>query len=146
MNHLSKTKLILYLAAIFVAGGVTGATVAVKAAKQIMTEAPRTGPFEARYLKERFQSKLALTPEQAKVIEPILEKMSDELKAVRAESTKRIGAIMKSSYEQIGKELTPEQRAKLEQMKKDRTESSHRKFRPPPPDWPRKSNSPPQNL
>ena len=52
MNHLSKTKLILYLAAIFVAGGVTGATVAVKAAKQIMTEAPRTGPFEARYLKE----------------------------------------------------------------------------------------------
>jgi len=43
MNRLSKTKLICYLAAIFVAGGVTGATVAVKATKQMMAETPRPG-------------------------------------------------------------------------------------------------------
>jgi len=52
---------------------------------------------------------------------------------------------MKTSYEQIGKELTSEQRAKLEEMKKDRPENSHRKFK----SWPdssRKSNSPPQSL
>ena len=117
MSDLSKTKLISYLAAIFVAGGITGATVAARATKQIMTESPRTGPMEARYLKERFQSKLSLTPEQCKVIDPILEKMSEDLKASRSECMKKIGAIMKSSYDQIGKELTPEQRVKLEEMK-----------------------------
>jgi len=106
MNGLSKTKLFMYLAAIFIAGGVTGATVAVKASKQ-MAEAPRFGHLEAHYLKEHFQSKLSLTPEQAQVIEPILDKMSEDLKSVRAETTKRITAIVKTSYDQIGKELTP---------------------------------------
>jgi len=131
MNGLSKTKLFMYLAAIFIAGGVTGATVAVKASKQ-MAEAPRFGHLEAHYLKEHFQSKLSLTPEQAQVIEPILDKMSEDLKSVRAETTKRITAIVKTSYDQIGKELTPEQRVKLEEMKKDRQENNHRRFKHPP--------------
>jgi len=142
MNRLSKTKLICYLAAIFVAGGVTGATVAMKATKQ-MAQAPPPGRIEARYLKERFQSKLNLTAEQAKVLEPILEKVSDDLKAIRSDSTKRIGGIMKNAYEQISKELTADQRVKLEQMKKDRPENNHRRFKPEPS---HKSNSPPQNL
>ena len=142
MNGLSKTKLFMYLAAIFIAGGVTGATVAVKASKQ-MAEAPRFGHLEAHYLKERFQSKLSLTPEQAQVIEPILEKVSDDLKGIRTDCTKRIGGIMKNAYEQIGKELTADQRVKLEQMKKDRPENNHRRFKPEPP---HKSNSPPQSL
>ena len=43
MNLPSKPKLIFYLAAIFLVGGVTGATVAVKATKQIMAEPPKTG-------------------------------------------------------------------------------------------------------
>jgi len=131
MNSLSKTKFVLYLAAIFLAGGVTGATVAVKATRQI-SEAPPSGHFDARYLKQRFQSKLSLTPEQAKTIEPILDKMSDELKSVRADTTKRIGAIVKNSYEQIGKQLTPEQRLKLDAMKKERSENNHRRFKPSP--------------
>ena len=117
---------------------------AVKATKQ-MAEAPRTTHMEARYLKDRFRSKLGLTADQAKVVDPILDKMSLDLKAVRSETTRRISAIVKSSYEQIGKELTPEQRAKLEEMKKERSESGHRKFKSPP-DSLRKSNSPPQDL
>src|SRR6185369_14561846 len=145
MNRLSKSKLICYLAAIFIAGGVTGATVAVKATKQMMTEAPRPGRIEARYLKERFQSKLSLTPEQAKVVEPILEKVSEDLKSIRSDCTKRIGGIRKNAYEQIGKELTPEQRVKLEQMKKDRPENGHRRSKSLS-DGSHKSNSPPQNL
>ena len=130
MNQISKTKLVLYLVAIFVAGGVTGATVAVTASKQIIAETPRPGHLEAHWLKERFHSKLALTEDQAKVVDPILEKMSEELKSLRAESTKRIGALMKSSYDQIARDLTPEQRVKLEQMKKDRAENSHRRRAP----------------
>jgi Spy/CpxP family protein refolding chaperone len=148
MNGLSKTNLILYLAAIFVAGGVTGATVALKASKQMMAEAPPPGRLDARYLKERFQSKLKLTPEQSTVIEPILEKMSEDLKSIRQDTTKRISATMKASYDQIGKSLTPEQRQKLDEMRKDHREDR----REPPhkrkwwPDSPRKSNSPPQDF
>jgi len=149
MNRLSKTKLILYLAAIFVAGGVTGAMVALKADKQATTEAPRVARLETRYLRDRFQSKLNLTPEQSQVIEPILEKMSDDLKSVRQDCSKRIAAVMKASYDQIAKKLTPEQRKKLEEMQKehrdDHREPPHRRSKP----WwdgPRKSNSAPQDF
>ena len=148
MNSLSKTKLILYLVAIFVAGGVTGAVVALKADKQMMTEAPRPARLETRYLRDRFQSKLGLTPEQSHVIEPILEKMSEDLKSIRQDATKRISAIMKTSYDQISKQLTPEQRQKLDEMQKDHRED-HREpphRRKPWLDSPRKSNSPPQNF
>ena len=126
MNLPSKPKLIFYLAAIFLAGGVTGATVAVKATKQIMAEPPKTGHIEAQYLKERFQAKLDLTPEQAKLIDPLLDKMSDELKAIHGECGKRISAVVKNSYDQIARELTPAQRLKLEQMRKSRPEKSRR--------------------
>ena len=146
MSGVSKTKLILYLAAIFIAGGVTGAAIALKTSRQMTAEIPRPGRLDTRYLKERFQTKLALTPEQAKIIEPILERMSEDLKSVRQDTTKRISGIMKNSYEQIGKELTPEQRIKLDEMQKDRHEERreppHRRWKP----WSdsRKSNSPPQ--
>ena len=144
MNNLTKTKLISYLAAIFLAGGVTGATVAVTAAKQLAAKPPRIGHIETRYLKERFQSKLGLTPEQTKSIEPILENMSEQLKSIRAETSKRIAAVMKNSCDQIGKDLTPEQRHKLEEMKKDRLENDHRKFKSPG-EWPLKSSEFHQN-
>ncbi len=112
------------------------------------TEAPRPARLETRYLKERFQSKLGLTPEQSKVIEPILEKMSDDLKSVRQDTSKRISALMKTSYDQIARQLTPEQRKKLDEMQKDR----HEDRREPPhkrrpwPDSFRKSNAPPQDF
>ena len=143
MNHLSKAKFISYLVAIFLAGGVTGATVAVSVTRQMVAEPPHSGRMDARYLKERFRSKLDLSPEQAEIVEPILEKTSEELKSIRAETSKRIGLVMKNSYELIGKELTSEQRIKLEEMKKDRLENNHRKFKSSP-DSVRKSNSPPQ--
>lgn len=145
MNGISKAKLILYLAIIFAAGGVTGAMFAARATKQMMAaEAPRPGRLESRYLKERFQSKLKLTPEQSKVIDPILEKMSDELKNVRQDCTKRISTIMKSSYDQIGKQLTAEQRRKLDEMQKDHREPPHKR----PRSWGepfRKPSAPAQN-
>lgn len=148
MNGLSKTKLILYLAAIFLAGGVTGVTVALRVSRQTLAEGPRPTRLDARYLKERFQSRLALTPGQAKVIEPILEKMSEDLKSVRQDAIKRISAIMKSSYDQIDKELTPEQRQKLEEMQRDHRpehhEGPHKRFKPGSDSF-RRSNSPPQN-
>jgi len=148
MTGLSKTKLIFYLAAIFVAGGITGAAIALKTSKQMLTEPPRPVRLETRYLRERFQAKLALTPEQSKVIEPILEKMSEDLKSIRQDTTKRISAIMKTAYEQIGNELTPDQRKKLEEMQKDRhddrREPPHKKWQWKGPEPSRKSNSPPQ--
>ena len=146
MSSLSKAKFILYLVAIFVAGGVTGAIIAVRTEKQIMAEPPRPERFEPRleprYLKERFQTKLGLTPEQSTVIEPILEKMSQELKTTRMEATKRCSGILKTYYDQIARELTAEQRLKLDEMSKDRRENSHRRFHPSPESF-RKSNAPP---
>jgi len=70
--------------------------------KQMMAETPRPGRIEARYLKERFQSKLSLTAEQAMVIEPILEKVSDDLSRSLG-LHQRIGGIMKNAYDQIAR-------------------------------------------
>ncbi len=146
MNKLSKTQFVLYLVAIFVAGGVTGAAIALKTSKQMMAEAPAPSRIDARYLKQRYESKLNLTPEQSQVVEPILEKMSDDLKSIRQDTSKRISGMMKTSYDQMGKCLSSEQRAKLEEMRKDHREDRHEPQRKRKP-WfesVRKTNAPPQ--
>ena len=102
--------------------------------------------MEARDLKERFSAKLGLTPEQSRTIEPMLEKMSEDLKAVRIETTRHISSIVKNAYEQIGKGLTAEQRQKLEEMQKGHHENWHRHFNGFRSESQRRSNSPPDRL
>ena len=129
MKLLSKPKLTLYLLAIFVAGGVTGALISNKLRKPDYSVMP---PAEiAQRIHARLHSKLHLTPEQFQVIDPVIEKESHEIAAAhRAVSDNILGIISNAHAEFIGT-LTPEQKATLEKMDADRRERFH-KMMPPP--------------
>ena len=74
-NSLSKWTIGFYLAAIFGAGAVSGWVIAAKTAKQEMFSPPRPGEFAAR-MRERYESRLNLTPDQARKLGAIIDHCS----------------------------------------------------------------------
>jgi len=128
MNHLSRWRVGLYLAAIFVAGGVTGWTIAARATKERMYSSIRSDEF-ATQLRERVRSGLELSPAQAAKIEPIIERTCSEMKSIHRDTYKRISQIISNLNSQIGAELTPDQKTRFEQMERERQASTRRKFK-----------------
>src|ERR1041385_5233038 len=118
MNHLSKWRVGLYLAAIFIAGGVTGWTIAARTTKEKMYSSIRSDEFAA-HLRERVRSGLDLTPAQAAKIEPIIAKTCSEMKSIHRDTYKRISQFISNLNSQISAELTPDQKTRFEQMERE---------------------------
>lgn len=132
MNLLTKGKIILYLTAIFVAGGISGGVIAWKEAKQDMFKPPSSKKMCA-FFRERLQAELNLTPDQVRRLEPLLEKRVQEIEAVHSRTIEQIDELFRASNEEIvlALGLTPEQRLKLDEMEKKRAEFMRKKFKPP---------------
>ncbi|MEK7676259.1 MAG: hypothetical protein AAB676_10555 [Verrucomicrobiota bacterium] len=131
MNLLTKGKIISYLAAIFVAGGISGGVIAWKEAKQEMFKPPSSKKMCA-FFRERLQAELKLSPSQMQRLEPLLEKRVLEMEAIHSRTVQQIDELFRESNEQIARalELTPEQRLKLDEMEKKRAEFMRKKFKP----------------
>ena len=131
MNLLTKGKIISYLAAIFVAGGISGGVIAWKEAKQEMFKPPSSKKMCA-FFRERLQAELKLSPSQMQRLEPLLEKRVQEMEAIHSRTVRQIDELFRESNEQIARalELTPEQRLKLDEMEKKRAEFMRKKFKP----------------
>jgi Spy/CpxP family protein refolding chaperone len=110
-----KLKISLYLAAIFVAGVVTGMFVSFEVVRHMM---PRPEKMAARWCGE-LQSKLHLTPEQLRKIRPIID---DTLGQFRTSMTGVMYANLSNCNARIALEITPEQRPKFEQIQKEQQE------------------------
>jgi hypothetical protein len=128
MNHLSKAKIILYLSAIFVAGGVTGAVwhqaTATHGSKD---KSPAPSPKRiCDWLRERLQTEFQLNDEQVKTLEPLLEKRRRGMEEIRNKTIEEFEALKKNSNHEIAEalNLNPDQRAKLDRIDKGRRESS----------------------
>src|SRR5438067_5837993 len=111
-------KTIAYAAALFIAGGVTGATIGVAVEKGSMFRPPRPHDM-AQQMRNRLRSRLALTPEQLQKIDPIIKKTSDDLNAIHQETVARAAQITENCNAQIAASLSPEQKQKMEQMEKE---------------------------
>ncbi len=107
-----KLKASLYLAAIFIAGVVTGMFISYQVVRHMM---PSQEKMAARWTGE-LQSKLDLTPEQVQKIRPIID-------AALVDSKKNLSQEMLSSLsncnKQVALELTTEQKTKLAQLQKE---------------------------
>jgi len=131
MNHLTKNKIIFYLALIFVAGGVTGAVIGWGGANE---KPPR--PWDHKKicskLRDRMQSELSLTSAQVQQLEPLLERRIKGVEEIRSRTVREIEGLFRKSNQEIAValHLTPAQQAKLEQMEAkrqgDRTGGRHR--------------------
>jgi uncharacterized membrane protein len=140
-------KMVLVLAGIFLAGGVTGAFVFMRFGHQWMARRPGPEQWAPNHLK-RLVERLELKPEQAELIRPIVRRNMDELNRVRTESMAETRSIFQRMEQEISAQLTPEQRAKFEQMNKEFRERAKRfmpdrQNRPAGPGGPRPEQEPP---
>jgi len=137
MKYLTKGKIILYLAAIFVAGGVTGAVFSWRESGE-----KKWKPPTAKGICDSFRNRLlelGLTPQQLERLEPLLQKRVTTMEEIRTRTMKDLEELIRTSDAEIADalNLTSDQRAKLQQMERDRSDhfgKGHRGGPPPPPE------------
>ena len=141
----ARWKSIAYVSAIFLVGGVTGASIAMSVGHWRM-DGPIRGRDMIQHLRGKLQARLDLTPEQVKKINPIVEKLGAEMRAIHLDAMQRTGKLMDNAHDQIAAELTPEQKRKLERFEQERHESMrerHESQRDRPPFPPHHGKAPP---
>jgi Spy/CpxP family protein refolding chaperone len=121
MNAMGKLKLVLYLAAIFIAGSVSGWVTATKMVKQRSFSPPRSDEIAAS-LRTCMYDRLALTEAQKEKVNGIIERTSKEMQSIHKERTDRIRLSLSNRTAQLMAVLTPEQQAQFEEIEKDRTQ------------------------
>jgi Spy/CpxP family protein refolding chaperone len=126
MNGISKWKIVLYLAAIFAAGGVSGWVVAAKTTKERIFSPPAPKEISSHFC-DRLFSRMNLTTEQSAKIKEISDRYAKEVDAVRDEQWRRIRTSANNRNAQINAILTPEQRVQFEEIERERRESNRKR-------------------
>jgi hypothetical protein len=137
MKYLTKGKIVLYLAAIFVAGGVTGAVIGWRETREKEWIRP-TQTKMCDYFRKRLQEELGLSADQVQQLEPLLQKRVKAMEEIHTRTVQQIDELLRTSEAEIADalRLTADQRAKLQEMGKNRREhfgKGHRGGPPPPP-------------
>jgi len=122
MTGSSKRKLAVYLAAIFAAGTVSGWVVATRTVRQKAFMAPRSDEIAAS-LRKCLHSKLALTDDQKRKVDAVIEHSSKEMQSIHKESIERIRQALGNRNAQLAAVFTPEQQKQFERLEKERQES-----------------------
>src|SRR5438309_665114 len=122
MNRLTRWKVVVYLAAIFAAGGVSGWIVATQTVRQKAFSPPRTDEI-AQSLRQRMRAKLNLTPEQQESVDQIIDRSSTDLQSIHRQSIGLIRQALSNRNAQFAAVLTPEQQKQFERLEREREES-----------------------
>ena len=129
MTLLSKWKLGVYVLAIFLAGGGSGAFIGWQMCRRTPVAPVPPAEIGAR-LRARFQSRLALTPDQAQKINPMIDQAMRRVEDIRQETASHVFANVSNMHEQVLLVLTPEQRLKFEELERERRDYLRQKFGP----------------
>jgi Spy/CpxP family protein refolding chaperone len=81
-------------------------------------------------LRALFQSRLNLTPEQVTRINPLIDQAMRQVEVIRHETASHVFANVSNLHEQVLLVLTPEEKAKFEQLERERRERLRLKFGP----------------
>jgi Spy/CpxP family protein refolding chaperone len=119
MTPIGKWKLGLYVALIFAAGAGSGALVSWQISRKTPIP-PTPTPEIAIRLKDRLHDRLQLTPDQMAKIAPMIDEAMRRLETVRRETATQIFSNVSTMHEQVVQVLTPEQRAKFEELEAER--------------------------
>lgn len=118
-------RIVLGLTLAFFAGAATGLFGGAWHARQTFDE--RHGRMMGDRMRDRIQHQLDLTPEQVALVDPILSKTAQRLQVIRAETGERVAQVMEDSHREMTAHLTPEQQAKLEELKNRHQRHRHRR-------------------
>jgi hypothetical protein len=109
-------KVILAFALVFVAGAIFGGALAPRWLR-LDLDLQNRPPFTERVMK-RLDQELSLTDAQRAGILPIVERMAEETQRMRRDGVQTYRTVMDGYNAEIALQLTPEQRTKLEEMRK----------------------------
>ena len=129
MTSVSKWKLGVYVLAIFVAGGGSGAFIAWQVSRRTPVAPLPPAEIGVR-LRARFQSRLALTPDQVQKIDPMIDRAMRRVEDIRKETAGQVFANVSNMHEQVLTVLTPEQKARFEELERERRDYLRRKYGP----------------
>jgi Spy/CpxP family protein refolding chaperone len=129
MTSPGKWKLGVYVLAIFLAGAGSGALIGWQVCRRTPVAPVPPAEIGAR-LRARFQSQLALTPEQAQKIEPMIDQAMRRVEAIRKETASQVFANVSDLHKQMLTVLTPEQKVKFEELERERRDYLRQKFGP----------------
>jgi hypothetical protein len=120
MTKARSWKVILYATLIFVAGLFIGLLASPHVLRTFLR--PPTPAEMSRHILARLQSRLSLTPEQTVQIKPLIEQTASDIDAIRSATTKQVSDHIAETNSKIATFITPEQKAKLDQMEAERRE------------------------
>ena len=121
MNRMSKWKVSLYLAALFLAGVVTGGFLTVKLGSRMMSQERMVGRLRAELV-----AKLQLAPDQVERITPIL---NESMYDFRVRFVEDVLAAMSNCNVRIEDVLTPEQKVKFAEIVREQTDFVRSNFK-----------------
>lgn len=119
MNLKKNWKVALYLAAIFIAGGITGSFMTLQILKYTIHSHRNPQDWSAMLMK-RLESNLKLTPQQVQKIRPIVDQSVNELKTIRSKTIYESSQVIHRTEEQISRELTPDQQKRFQEIQQER--------------------------
>jgi len=125
---LTRKSAAIYLAAVFLAGLAAGGAAGFSVGKRNAFAPPRPQDM-ASHICERMKSKLHLTPEQVRQIEPLVNETAAELEAVHTTTADRITEIFQKLNQRQTQFLTPEQKVLLEEMERERRQFFRKAFK-----------------
>ena len=125
MNRALKWKLIVGFVLVFLAGGMTGAFITASQTFHFLV-GPHHPGFSAERMRSRLRWQLHLTDEQLAKISPVIDKAAAQLETIRMETGRRVRETFAETHREIAVDLTPEQRAKLQQMEARQRRWLHR--------------------
>lgn len=108
-------KVIFAFAGVFVAGGVCGVLVGPRLMKPARPARPTAQQF-ATQMMDRLGKQLQLSDEQKAQITPIVQRAQDEMIAQRREHFSGVTRVTQQMNVDISAYLTPEQKAKLDEL------------------------------
>jgi Spy/CpxP family protein refolding chaperone len=116
MNQIARWKVVLSLAAIFLAGSVTGALFTIAIAKhEVRRQSDPTQWFQVTM--QRWKTRLHLTAAQEEKLKPIVEATVSELRTLRTNDLRQTDEILARAQTRIDPELTADQRQRLQKMR-----------------------------
>ena len=128
---MSKSLIIrigLAVLVIFVAGAVTGAFLGARLQMEKQTKRAEIDQLPDNVM-EMLETRLSLSAEQSKKIEPDVKEACSELHEVYDASSKRVGQILGKYYGRISKDLSKEQSAILAKMENELREEAEKMSR-----------------
>ena len=136
---MTKTKIAICLALIFIAGAVTGGAIVRRSPQTFAPERrphpPRPSPEEfANHLWNEMKGRLKLDEGQAKKVEPVFRSGFEAVRTIQEKSLQEVEAVIRKNHEEISALLNDTQKAELQRMDQERQDFfKHRGHGPPPP-------------